>query len=80
VNPGFCEKMEVTLAPPGRPSRTTSGWGGDFSNICKSHNSAATAREMKYTLQRSCDKTMDHPQNDLICLFFVFRIAPNNGE
>jgi len=25
VNPGFCEKMEVTRVPPGRPSRTTSG-------------------------------------------------------
>jgi len=25
VNPGFCEKMEVTHLPPGRPSRTT-GW------------------------------------------------------
>jgi len=23
VNPGFCEKMEVTRVPPGRPSRTT---------------------------------------------------------
>jgi len=25
VNPGFCEKMEITRVPPGRPSRTT-GW------------------------------------------------------
>jgi len=28
VNPGFCEKMDVTrntCVPPGRPSRTTSG-------------------------------------------------------
>jgi len=25
VNPGFCEKMEVTRVPPGRSSRTTSG-------------------------------------------------------
>jgi len=25
VNPGFCEKMEVTRVPLGRPSRTTSG-------------------------------------------------------
>jgi len=25
VNPGFCEKLEVTRVPPGRPSRTT-GW------------------------------------------------------
>ena len=25
MNPGFCEKMEVTRVPPGRPSRTTSG-------------------------------------------------------
>jgi len=25
VNLGFCEKMEVTCVPPGRPSRTT-GW------------------------------------------------------
>jgi len=25
VNPGFCEKMEVTHIPPGRPSRTIGG-------------------------------------------------------
>jgi len=25
VDPGFCEKMEVTRVPPGRPSRTTGG-------------------------------------------------------
>jgi len=25
VNPGFCEKMEVTRVPRGRPSRTTIG-------------------------------------------------------
>jgi len=25
VNPGFCEKMEVTRVLPGWPSRTTSG-------------------------------------------------------
>jgi len=25
VNPGFCEKIEVSRLPPGRPSRTTSG-------------------------------------------------------
>jgi len=25
VNPGFCEKMEVTRVPLGRPSRTISG-------------------------------------------------------
>jgi len=25
VNPGFCEKMEVTRVPPGRSLRTT-GW------------------------------------------------------
>jgi len=25
MNPGFCEKMEVTRVPPGRPSCTTSG-------------------------------------------------------
>jgi len=25
VNPGFCEKMQVTRVPSGRPSRTTSG-------------------------------------------------------
>jgi len=25
VNPSFCENMEVTRVPPGRPSRTTSG-------------------------------------------------------
>jgi len=25
VKPGFCEEMEVTRAPPERPSRTTSG-------------------------------------------------------
>ena len=23
VNPGFCQKIEVTRVPPGRPSRTT---------------------------------------------------------
>jgi len=25
VNPGFCEKVEVTRVPRGRPSHTTSG-------------------------------------------------------
>jgi len=25
MNPGFCEKQEVTRVPPERPSRTTSG-------------------------------------------------------
>jgi len=25
VNPGFCEKIEVTRVPSRRPSRTTSG-------------------------------------------------------
>jgi len=25
VNPGFCEKQEITRVPPERPSRTTSG-------------------------------------------------------
>jgi len=25
VNIGFCQKLEVTRVPPGRPSRTTSG-------------------------------------------------------
>jgi len=25
VNPGFCEKIEVSRVPPWRPSRTT-GW------------------------------------------------------
>jgi len=25
VNPGFCEKMEVTRVSPGRPLHTTSG-------------------------------------------------------
>jgi len=25
VNAGFCDKVEVTRLPPGRPSRTTSG-------------------------------------------------------
>ena len=25
MNPGFCEKMELTHVPPGRPSRTTTG-------------------------------------------------------
>jgi len=25
VNPGFCEKMEATRVPPGRPSHTTGG-------------------------------------------------------
>jgi len=37
--------------------------GGDFSNICwslvKSHDGFAAVREMKYTSQHCCDKTME---------------------
>ena len=33
--------------------------GGDFSNIVKSHNGFAAVRDMKYTSQHCCDKTVD---------------------
>jgi len=65
--------LGYTLSSGADPASKVKGGGGRFQLYLevKSYNSAATVREMKYTSQHSCDKTMDHPQNDLIrkCCF-----------
>jgi len=44
-----------------RSDKASMARGGDFSNIwlVKSHYCVTTVREMKYTSQHCCDKTMD---------------------
>jgi len=60
VNPGFCEKMEVTRVPPGISSRTTSGtrttgWESLFYDVGSTH-SLYIAGAPKYFLERPYKK------------------------
>ena len=62
----------------GRTQPVTLG-GGAISvilDIVKSHCGLITVREMKYTLQHGCDKTMD----DKMTLHAVFCIVKNHGQ